>query len=99
MAGLLRRLVAFVALAAMVGLFVCPPVARIGAFDWLPRIQLVPAVAAGSVFVLVCIAVSVALCGRLYCSTVCPLILNYQVPDCQDPNHRNPKDITLWDYK
>ena len=73
MAGLLRRLVAFVALAAMVGLFVCPPVARIGAFDWLPRIQLVPAVAAGSVFVLVCIAVSVALCGRLYCSTVCPL--------------------------
>ena len=69
----LRRIVALAALAAMVGLFVCPTVACFGAFGWLPRIQLVPAVAAGSVFVLVGIAVSVALCGRLYCSVVCPL--------------------------
>ena len=71
--GWLRRLVALVALAAMVGLFVCPTIACSRAFGWLPRIQLVPAVAAGSVLVLVGIAVSVALCGRLYCSTVCPL--------------------------
>ncbi len=64
---------ALVALAAMVGLFVCPAAACFQAFGWLPRIQLVPAVAAGSVLVLVGIGVSVALCGRLYCSTVCPL--------------------------
>ena len=72
-AGGLRRIVALVALAAMAGLFVCPTAACFGAFGWLPRIQLVPAVAAGAALVLVGIAVSVALCGRLYCSTVCPL--------------------------
>ena len=71
--GWLRRLVALVSLTAMTGLFVCPAVACFKALDWLPRIQLVPAVAAGFVLVLVGIAVSVALCGRLYCSTVCPL--------------------------
>ena len=48
-----RRIVALAALAAMVGLFVCPTAACVSAFGWLPRIQLVPAVAAGSVFVLV----------------------------------------------
>ena len=64
---------ALVALAAMAGLFVWPSVACFKAFGWLPRIQLVPALAAGSILVLVGIAVSVALCGRLYCSTVCPL--------------------------
>ena len=68
-----RRVAALVALTAMVGLFVCPTVACFGAFGWLPRIQFVPAMAAGSVLVLVGIAISVALCGRLYCSTVCPL--------------------------
>lgn len=71
--GWLRRSVALVALAAMTGLFVCPTVACFKAFGWLPRIQFVPAVAAGSALVLVGIAVSVALCGRLYCSVVCPL--------------------------
>lgn len=60
-------------MTAMTGLFVCPAVAGFGTFGWLPRIQFVPAVAAGAVLVLVGIAVSVALCGRLYCSTVCPL--------------------------
>ena len=69
----LRRIVALVSLTAMTGLFVWPTAACFRAFGWLPRIQLVPAVAAGSVLVLVGIAVSVALCGRLYCSTVCPL--------------------------
>ena len=69
----LRRIVAIVVLAAMIGLFVCPTVAGLDAVGWLPQIQLVPAVAAGSVLVLIGIAVSVALCGRLYCSTVCPL--------------------------
>ena len=69
----LRRIVAFAALAAMVALFVCPTAACLGAFGWLPRVQFVPAVAAGSVLVLAGIAVSVALCGRLYCSVVCPL--------------------------
>ena len=69
----LRGVVALAVLAAMVGLFVCPTVAGLNVVGWLPRIQLVPAVAAGSVLVLVGIAVSVALCGRLYCSTVCPL--------------------------
>ena len=69
----LRRIVALVSLTAMTGLFVWPTAACFRAFGWLPRIQFVPAVAAGSVLVLVGIAVSVALCGRLYCSTVCPL--------------------------
>ena len=68
-----RRVAALAALTAMVGLFVCPTVACFGAFGWLPRIQFVPAVAAGSLLVLVGIAVSVALCGRLYCSVICPL--------------------------
>ena len=37
------------------------------------RIQLVPAIGAGSVVVLLLIALSVALFGRLYCTVVCPL--------------------------
>ena len=69
----LRQAVTLAALTAMIGLFVCPTVACFEAFGWLPRIQLVPVVAAGSGLVLVGIAVSVALCGRLYCSVVCPL--------------------------
>ena len=69
----LRWLVALVSLVAMTGLFIWPAVACFKAFGWLPRLQLVPAVAAGSFAVLAGIAVSVALCGRLYCSTVCPL--------------------------
>lgn len=69
----MRRVAALVALTAMVGLFVCPTVACFGAFGWLPRIQFVPAMAAGSLLVLVGIAISVALCGRLYCSVICPL--------------------------
>ena len=45
-------------------------------WTWLEiwsKIQLVPAIGAGSVIVLVAIAASVALFGRLYCSVVCPL--------------------------
>ena len=75
----LRRAVALIALAAMVGLFVCPTAACFKVFGWLPRIQLVPAVAAGSILVLVGIAISVALCGRLYCSVICPLGLAQDV--------------------
>ena len=71
--GWVRRLVALVSLTAMVGLFVCPTIAGLAAVGWLPRAQFVPAVAAGSVLVLAGIGVSVALCGRLYCSVVCPL--------------------------
>ncbi len=44
--------------------------------SWLEvwsKIQLVPAIGTGSVVVLVAIAVSVALFGRLYCTVVCPL--------------------------
>lgn len=69
----LRRFVAAVALLTMTGLFLWPAVFSFKFFGWLPRIQLVPAVAAGSTAILVVIAVSVVLCGRLYCSTVCPL--------------------------
>lgn len=45
-------------------------------WTWLEiwsKIQLVPAIGAGSVVVLIAIAASVALFGRLYCSVVCPL--------------------------
>ena len=45
-------------------------------WTWLEiwsKIQLVPAIGAGSVVVLLAIAVSVALFGRLYCTVVCPL--------------------------
>lgn len=69
----LRRIVALVVLVAMIGLFVSPAAVLFGGLGWLPRIQLVPAVASGSVLVLAAIAVSVAFCGRLYCSVACPL--------------------------
>lgn len=45
-------------------------------WGWLElwsKVQLVPAIAAGSVVVLLGLALSVALFGRLYCSVVCPL--------------------------
>lgn len=69
----LRRLAAAAVLLSMTGLFLWPAVFSFKFFGWLPRIQLVPAVAAGSAAILAVIAVSVVLCGRLYCSAVCPL--------------------------
>lgn len=45
-------------------------------WTWLEiwsKIQLIPAIGAGSLVVLLAIAVSVALFGRLYCTVVCPL--------------------------
>ena len=69
----LRIVAAGASLLAMTALFAWPVTWIVRGCGWLPRIQLVPAVAAGSVLVLVGIAVSVALCGRLYCSVVCPL--------------------------
>jgi len=45
-------------------------------WTWLEvwsKIQLVPAIGAGAVLVLLAIAVSVALFGRIYCSVICPL--------------------------
>ncbi len=45
-------------------------------WSWLEiwsKIQLVPAIGADSVIVLIAIAASVALFGRLYCTVICPL--------------------------
>ena len=67
----LRWTVAVLSLCAMVGVFLLPAVA--GYAGWLTRIQLVPAIMAGSVACLVVLVVSVLLFGRLYCSVVCPL--------------------------
>ena len=40
---------------------------------WIAQLQLVPAVLAGSVFVLIFLAVLTVFFGRLYCSIICPL--------------------------
>lgn len=42
-------------------------------FGWLARIQLVPAVLAGSALIIVAISLFTLLFGRLYCSVICPL--------------------------
>jgi len=65
--------IALASLAAMTMLFVCPVAGVVRWAGWLPSVQLVPAVMAGSALTLVALAVSVALFGRLYCSVVCPL--------------------------
>lgn len=69
----LRMLLASVSLIAMTALFVIPGAAVCAWLDWLPRAQLVPAILAGEFIAIGAIAVSVLLCGRLYCSLVCPL--------------------------
>lgn len=68
-----RVAVALASLAAMTALFVFPVAWVVRWAGWLPSVQLVPAFMAGSLAVLVSIAVSVVLCGRLYCAVVCPL--------------------------
>ena len=66
-------LVALLSLTAMTLLFVMSAAWVSTWCGWLPRAQLLPAIMAGELLVLVPIAVSVALFGRLYCSVVCPL--------------------------
>lgn len=68
-----RRLVAALSLAGMTALFVAPTVGWVQGIGWLPRIQLVPAVAAGAVVVVAAILLVTLLVGRVYCSVVCPL--------------------------
>ena len=40
---------------------------------WMAKLQLLPAILAGNVLVLVCLAVLTVLFGRIYCSVICPL--------------------------
>jgi len=68
-----RVAVALASLAAMTALFVWPVAWVVRWAGWLPSVQLVPAVMAGSFVTLGALAVSVALFGRLYCSVICPL--------------------------
>ncbi len=70
---LIRIVVAALSLVAMTLALVAPSAAFCGWLGWLPRTQLVPAIMAGEVVVLVALALLVALCGRLYCAVVCPL--------------------------
>ena len=69
----LRWSVAFVSLVAMTSLFVFPMAWVVRWLGGLSSVQLVPAVMAGSIAVLIASAVSVFLFGRLYCSVICPL--------------------------
>ena len=69
----IRITLAGLSLIAMTLLFVVPGVGLCAWIGWLPKAQLVPAIMAGEVIALAAIAVSVAFCGRLYCSVVCPL--------------------------
>lgn len=68
-----RRLIAAVSLTGMTTLFVAPTVGWAQGFGWLPRVQLVPAVAAGAFAVVAAILLVTLLVGRVYCSVVCPL--------------------------
>lgn len=74
-----RRLLALLVLAAMVVAFVAPGMAVAKWCGWLARVQLVPAIFAGSAIVLLALAISVALFGRLYCSVICPLGISQDV--------------------
>ena len=42
-------------------------------FGWLAKIQLIPAILAGSVVILVILALLTIFFGRIYCSVICPL--------------------------
>ncbi len=42
-------------------------------FHWLLQIQVIPAILAGSVGLLIALALLTVLWGRVYCSTICPL--------------------------
>ena len=73
MAKYLRQILAAISLIAMTLLFVVPGAGFCALLGWLPRTQLVPAIMAGETVVIVAIAFSVILFGRLYCSVICPL--------------------------
>ena len=42
-------------------------------FSWLAKIQLLPALLAGSLLCVLVVLAATLLCGRIYCSVVCPL--------------------------
>ena len=44
---------------------------------WLARVQVMPAILAFNVVVLVILAIVTLLLGRIYCSVVCPLLPRY----------------------
>ena len=69
----IRVILAALSLITMTLLFVLPCAGLCVWLEWLPKVQLIPAIMAGETIVLAAIAVSVAFCGRLYCSVVCPL--------------------------
>ena len=68
-----RIALAAVSLVALTLVFVIPGAGICAWLGLITRLQLVPAILAGQVAILIAIAVSVALCGRLYCSVLCPL--------------------------
>ena len=70
---LLRVALASLSLVAMTLLLALPTLAICSYLGWLPRAQLIPAVMAVEIPAIAAIAVSVAVCGRLYCSVLCPL--------------------------
>lgn len=69
----LRILLAAVSLLCLTILLVFPAGMVVATLGWLPSVQLLPAVLSGSVVVTVAILLVTLICGRIYCSIVCPL--------------------------
>lgn len=73
MIRVLRIVFATLAFVGLTLAFTMPTACFAVYLNLIARAQLVPAILAGELVIIVVIAVSVALAGRLYCSTVCPL--------------------------
>ena len=69
----IRILLAVVCLLLITGLFLDFTGTLHSWFGWLPKLQFWPAVLALNVGVLLFLLLLTLLCGRIYCSVICPL--------------------------
>lgn len=69
----LRIILAAVSLLCLTILLAFPAGMLVATLGWLPHIQFLPAVLSGSVVASVAILLVTLICGRIYCSIMCPL--------------------------
>ena len=69
----LRVILALISITALTLLFLDFTGLTFEYFGWLPKLQLVPALLSVNVTALVILAAITLLCGRVYCSVICPL--------------------------
>lgn len=73
MLALLRRIVAIILFGIICTYLLTASASLMASTKWIGQIQLIPAIAAGSLSIVVVTLAVTLLLGRIYCSTLCPM--------------------------